>query len=259
MNRTLTDDQIALLRLLYRFRFGTTTSLNQLLSLNSRTSINARLETLLKRGYIGRRYEKSYKLLGKPATYYLLKESFPVLKDQKGISPVVLKNIYKDAQATDKFVDACLGVLDLHNLLKAQYGEGLKFFTKSDIANYSYFPKPLPDAFLAHKNEAQTKRFFILAFESSIPAFALNRRLQQFIDYYEDGDWEVTNSDFPSMLILCETAVLQNRVEKHISRRYGIVNDDVVMATTNWSILKSDTKKAWRLVGEDELLSLREL
>lgn len=259
MNRTLTDDQIALLKLLYRFRFGTTTSLNQLLDLNSRTSINARLEVLLKRGYIGRRYEKSYKLLGKPATYYLLKESFPILKDQKNISQAVLKNIYKDAQATDKFVDACLGVFELNNLLKAQYGEDLKFFTKSDIANYSYFPKPLPDAFLAYKNGTHTKRFFILTFESSIPTFALNRRLQQFIDYYENGGWDVTNSDFPGILISCETAVLQNRVEKHISRRHDVVNEVVAIATTNQSILSSNAKRAWRLIGEDELLSLREL
>jgi hypothetical protein len=98
-------------------------------------------------------------------------------------------------------------------------------------------------------------------FERTTPAFAINRRIKQFIDYYEGGDWEATDSDFPVILILCETPALQNRIEKRVISSLKNADDaeGLTFAIANWQTLTTKDAKAWRAAGDDELVSLLEL
>lgn len=75
-----TNKQLAILKTLYIFRFGTTDLLARTLDLKDGRYIHARLEALVKNGYIGKNYDSSYKLEGRSATYYLLPKAFAALK-----------------------------------------------------------------------------------------------------------------------------------------------------------------------------------
>jgi biotin operon repressor len=259
--RNLTPDQTAILKLLYKFRFATAPLLTQTLNLSSRTSINTRLDTLTRHGYIGRNYDKSYKLLGKPASYFLLPKSFPALKEQGGISPKVIKNIYKDKEASSGFASGCLDILAAHNQLKAQYGDSLKFFTKSQLTTYDYFPKALPDAYIRLKTDKGEEHLFLNIYHDSQPFFTVIRSIRQHIEYAEESGWAETNTDLPVALIVCESLSMQKRLWKQIQKLVAdYYDDDLVFALTTIDKLRSGKKSVWYVIdGPDEALPLNDI
>jgi hypothetical protein len=143
MPRKLTQNQIDVLLLLYKFRFVTSNLLTQKLKLKHRNSINSRLQILEDQEYIGRRYDKSYKLLNKPASYFMLPKGFAVLRGMDGISNNTLKNMYKDAQATDGFVERSLTSFGIYNKLENIFGQRFELFGE-DEADKQHFPLGVP-------------------------------------------------------------------------------------------------------------------
>lgn len=252
MTKKLNPDQIAILELLYRFRFGTSTLFNQTLKPTNRQSLNSRLDILTEQAYIGKKYDKSYKLLGKPASYYLLPNGFAILRQQEGISSTVLKNMYKDKGASERFVDHCLTVFAVSNQLEALHGQRLEFFAKSELADYEHFPQPLPDGFISLKASdqprAQTKYYFLEVFEDSTPFFAIAKKVNQYSEYADSGEWDVTGKKFPAVLAVCESVTLQKRLRK----RFAGPDDFKLYTTTEAELMtiKAGSDKAWQSIDE---------
>ncbi|HEV7454553.1 MAG TPA: replication-relaxation family protein, partial [Candidatus Saccharimonadales bacterium] len=123
--KTLNKNQLHILYLLYKFRFGTTELFveNQNNKI-SRQYMNVRLRILCEQEYIGRRYDSSYKLGGKSATYHLLSKGIKLLKQRPDdFNPRVLKNIGNDRRAKDRFINHCLQVFSIYCSLKKLYGD----------------------------------------------------------------------------------------------------------------------------------------
>lgn len=257
--KRLNASQLEVLELLLRFRFGTTYLIAQALGKKNGTVIKSKLNILREQGYIERRYEGVDRLQGKHAAYYLSAKGVRALRPEDNDKAV--KKAYKDKKAGWPFIDHNLSIFTACCLLREIYGEALRFFTKADLANYDYFPQPLPDAFLSFKVGSTTNRFFVEVFEVATPAFAVNRRIKQLVDYCEGGDWEATDSDFPAILLICETPALQNRIEKRVvsSLRNADDTEGLIFATVNWQTLTAKDTRAWRVAGDDELVSLTEL
>jgi hypothetical protein len=179
--RPLNSKQLDILRLLYRFRFVTSNLLTPTLKLKDPSKTNQRLRILTDQKYIGRRYKSEYRLLGKPASYHLLPDGIKALKqipDNK-FSAAVLHNIRKDFDASDQFIDRQLGVLSTFCHLSAQYGVGLRFFTQSELRKYSYFPKPLPYAYIRLRMGDSEKQFFLEVINDSQPFFKAIGRIKR--------------------------------------------------------------------------------
>ena len=145
-----TKKQLAVLRLLYKFRFGTADLLARALDLKDGRYSYTRLEALVKQEYIGKNYDSTYKLEGKPATYYLLPKAFVALKHQsktdgRELSLKTLRNAYKDKEASEQFIAKKLAVFTIYDKLRATHGEQLGFWTKEQLNfdKYAYFPKPM--------------------------------------------------------------------------------------------------------------------
>ena len=97
-----------------------------------RSFVFKRLSILLEQGLIGKRFEPSYRLLGKPAAYYLLPEGARMLKkhrDEDDTDEVNIKAIYKDATVSDSFIRHCLSIFALYSQLMEQYEDGLGFLS----------------------------------------------------------------------------------------------------------------------------------
>lgn len=251
--KPLNTDQLKVLELLLRFRFGTTDLIARALDKKNGTVIKSRLNIVREQGYIDRHYDGMNRLQGKPAAYYITTKGVRGLNRKD--TEQALKRAYKDKKAKHSFIEHNLSVFDAWCRLKSQYGAALRFFAKVDLGEYDYFPQPLPDGFLSYKGESGIKRFFLEVFEAATPAFALNRRIKQLVDYYESGEWEATDSDFPTILIICETSVLQKRVEKWVlTSLRNAEADKLIFASTNWQAFNEAA--AWRIAGEDEQLSL---
>lgn len=137
--RPLNTQQLAILTLLARFRFGTTTLLSQSLNSSLRYT-HERLRILVEQEYIGKRYDTSYKLAGRSAEYYLLSKGTEVVATDDAHTPKLLKLLAKDEHASDRFGRHSLSILRASVQLKTTHSDELQFRTRSDYAGNELFP-----------------------------------------------------------------------------------------------------------------------
>src|SRR5437868_6830189 len=69
--KKLNEEQVEVLQMLYRFRFASSEQIAQFQGKPNAKAIQKRLKILEDQDLIAKRYDKSYKLQGKPAAYYL--------------------------------------------------------------------------------------------------------------------------------------------------------------------------------------------
>lgn len=218
----LNQKQLALLHLIYRFRFVTTELVAQYQGRKSADIVRPRLTALAEMGYIGRKYDPSYKLQGKHAAFYLLPDGMRALRRQPRegyeYSQKVLHNIHKDKDASDQFIEHNLEILKAYAKLRELYGDRLQFFTKSDLSIYEHFPQPLPDAYIRIEEGAGDKQYFLDVHHEARPFFISSRRIKQYADYADSQQWELTETDLPEILALCDSTTLQLRLQKKLAK-----------------------------------------
>ncbi|HEX7963049.1 MAG TPA: replication-relaxation family protein [Candidatus Saccharimonadales bacterium] len=268
-----TSKQLAVLKLLYRFRFGTTDLLARALELKDGRYIHTRLEALVGQEYVGKNYDSTYKLEGKPATYYLLPKAFAALKKQhkatgKELSGKTLRNAYKDKEASNEFIARKLAVFAIYDRLRATHGANLKFWTKDQLNfdKYAYFPKPMPDVYLTILPEGIRPRercFFLNYLDDDTPFFVHVRRLQKYIEYVQAEEWEdTTSSKLRGVLLVCESTGLLKRIRKKLAQ---VIDEDEIprFCYTTLQALKDSTKEddeVWQMVGKPlEVFGLRDI
>lgn len=259
--KNITKKQLAVLKQLYRFRFGTSDLLARSLDLKDGRYIHMRLDALVKQEYIGKNYGSSYKLEGRPATYYLLPKAFATLKqyaktEDKEVSLKTLRNAYKDKEASERFIAKKLAIFTIYDKLRASYGESLGFWTKAQLNfdKYDYFPKPKPDVYLTITPEGIRPRdryFFLNYIDDETPFFVHVRRLQKYVDYVEAREWEeATSSKLRGVLLVCESTSLLKRVRKKLAQ---LVDEDEVprFCYTTLDGMKQSTAEdeVWQMVG----------
>jgi len=198
--------------------------------------MNTRLRILCEQEYIGRRYDKSYKLQARFATYYLLAKGIEVLRqDPSDFRPTVLRSIQRSASASDRFVRHCLNIFSLYCLLKERHDDRFKFFTRSYLQGYDYFPRPLPDAYITCQEESgKTYRQYIVEyFDDTLPQQAMQQRIKLLADHADSGEW-TTEAAYPAILLLCHTARLQRKVQKWADKaaEESWTNELTITATT---------------------------
>jgi hypothetical protein len=256
--RPLNAEQIEVLELLYKFRFGSNNLIAQYFGKKDRSFVFKRLKILQEQGYIGKRFDSSYRIRGKPVAYYLLPAGARELQNHRNDTDEInIKAIYKDKTVKEQFIGHCLDIFSIYIRLKVQYGDKLKLFTKSDVAGFDYFPRPLPDAYMRLNTSHGEKQFFLDIFHDDQPFFKAVRRVKQYIEYAGSGEWSTTETDFPAILAVCESPTLQKRLQKRITKSLDEAwDDELVFALAT----KAGLSAVWQLASEpDELVALEEI
>jgi hypothetical protein len=222
MPRQLSQNQLDVLLLLYKFRFATSNLLTQKLKLQHRNSINSRLQILEDQEYIGRRYDKSYKLMNKPASYFMLPKGFAALRSMDGISNTTLKNMYKDAQATDGFVERNLTIFGIYNKLETIFGQRFDMFSKSELTGMEDMPEKLPDGLIRLKTSASPRakehNFFLYYAEERQPLFAISNIITKQLEYGDSEDWNDLFGKPPAVILVCDSFTLERRLHRQAGR-----------------------------------------
>lgn len=225
----LTKKQQDILGLLYRFRFTTSEQLSQALGI-SKSVMNKRLQLMVEMGYLGRRFSAEDKLAGKHARYFLGSKGLKVLKklDTK-FNSATLRNMRKENTVSEQFAEYSLGIFDFYNSLRSLHRERLHFFTRSQLANkYDYFADFMPGAYGRLETDKGDKDYFLEYLQNSKPFFTHVRRIKQYSDYFDSGEWEAgTDSSFPKVLLVCDDPVLQKRLLKKSSAILAEADDDL--------------------------------
>lgn len=259
--RKLNPAQLEVLKLLYRFRFASSDVIAQYFGKSSGVFVYKRLKILQEQGYIIKRFDSSYRIQGKPATYCLSPMGGRMLQENEPHDTTInIKGLYKNKTNSEAFVRRCIDMFTIHNQLKASYGDALKFFTKSETSAYDYFPQPLPDAYFRLKNPKQAEQFFISQCYRSQPFFTLAHEVKKFIEYAELGDWDETGTNLPVMLLVCESYSLQKRLQKFIASALNSSDDEAKFALTTQAVLIGGKSDIWQIADDPEtVLALDEI
>lgn len=255
--RKLNAEQLEVLELLYKFRFGSNELFAQYFGKKDRSFVFKRLSILLEQGLIGKRFDSSFRLLGKPAAYYLTPAGARALQERRdqGKPQINIKAIYKDKTVKDGFVRQCLDIFAVYNRLRAQFGDRLKFFTRANLnhEDFDYFPQPLPDSYFRVRLGGDEKQYFLDFYYDNQPGIASVKKIKKYVEHAEGGAWDDTGTLLPVILAVSESPSLQKQLQKRIAA--GVKSswsDELVFATTTKVELFGSEPAIWRSVANSE-------
>lgn len=242
--------QIAILILLYRFRFLNTNQIQQLLGHKDPSTVQGWLADLVRKQYVYSNYDrKKFGKNTKPSVFHLLPKAIQVLKTQEDCDQQQLKKIYGEGKRSGEFISNCLFIADMYLNLKKQINSSgeLHFSTKVDLSGYNYFPSPLPDAYVALKEKRETNRYFLLLLEEKAPRYAYMDRLKKYMNYLEEDTWEAnTSKPFPSILVICPDYPKKRFLTRYI--KDNSPKEPFYLTTKNQARLKGMRSGIWEEV-----------
>ena len=217
----LNSKQLYLLILIYKFRYVNSKLISKYIGLTAST-VNSSLKILVDLGYISRFYDKSYKLAGKGATYYLTLKGINFFKTDPRINLHSLKLMYKNKSLSDVSIDHHLLIIDIYIKFRSKFKDGYLIYGKYEIYGKDPYPNPPPDIFIQKTESFVNARsdFFIDIFEDT-PPFVIQKRLKAIMEHLEDGEYqESTKRAYPSILIICADEKIEKRLIKPILYAY---------------------------------------
>ena len=257
--RPLNKQQVRTLHLLYWYRFCTAKQLAHSFKKPSPKAIQNKLQILEEQGLIGKRYDKSYKLAGRSAEYYITPKGARALEaaQPNATNQWATKSLYKNKTVSDDFLRHTIAVTDASKRLRAIYGNKVEILTKSYMAQFDFYPTWTPDLHVkipAHGDDL-AKHYFVDVWDGTKPFFVSVRKTRNYVNFKESGDWK-EDERFPAILAICENTQLQKKLNRQMKRIFNDAwDDELIFATTTKQLLEAATKpidKIWSKVDADD-------
>ena len=259
----LNAKQIHILKLVYKFRFMTAPLLASYRNDSNSTVTNTALKKLVAKGYLERNYGKSYKFQFKAASYYLMPKAMNLLKTEHDFDPKSLHTMYKNNNLSPGYVDRYLDALRIFLVIRQTYPGTFHMFTKTELVKYSYFPEKKPDLCLTRiKPSDKQPNEYLLEILGNDPLFVLKKRINDYIEHFDSGDWEAeTENNYPAILLVCSDGKTETKLQEHLNKVFDNtgIDDLAVLTTTLKALLDSKSRETavWSdAVEPEELLSL---
>jgi len=240
--RPLNNQQVQLLQTLYKFRFATAQLIAKSQGSKHPRIIRKRLKILVDQEYIGQNYDSSYKIKGRPATYYLLLEAIRYLRQQPYATQRALRSMYYDRKADDKKIAHYLNVFAIYVEFKRLYPGEFNFFSSSELKDKKHLPKYLPDVYLSRKTRGNSRAndFFLDSYEEATYYRHLQTRIRQYIAYAESDKWQdATKRPLPTIIMVCETKSLERRMLRIAARELDTSYADLIFLAIDKEALTS--------------------
>lgn len=260
--KKLIKKQLALLLIVYRFRFVTIGLVMSYEGQKHHESVRRRLDELVSRGLLFKRTNNHYIIDRRPAEYTLTPAAIPILRSFPGNSERELRRLYARQEASERFVAYSLGLFTIRNELARIYGQRMSFFAKPqlNVDDYDYFPSPLPDAFITLDSTTTRERhFFAEFFDDSLSIGLHGRKIASYMSYKNDGEWDGTGLHFPTVLIICQSLAMCRKAEKRIrylEQRYESEVSFYLIDLDSLQKVKTDGEMAWMNPLQERQVSL---
>lgn len=256
--RPLNGQQLKTLHLLYWYRFCTSKQLARLLDKSSHKAIQNKLQILEEQGLIGKRYDKSYKLAGRAAEYFITPKGARELEKLKPgtINQWATKSLYKNKTVSDDFLRHCIAVTETSQRLREIYGDSSKLrrLSKSYMAQYSHYPTWTPDLHLEipGSDEIPAKHYFLDVWDDTKPFFVSVRKTRNYVNFKDSGgkdgsEWQ-ENEQYPVILAICQHEQTQKKLNRQMKRILDEQwDDELIFATATEPRLMEATKETDRI------------
>lgn len=251
--RPLNPQQLKTLHLLYWYRFCTSKQLARSLDKSGHKAIQNKLQILETQGLIGKRYDKSYKLAGRAAEYFITPKGARELEKLKPgtTNQWASKSLYKNKTVSDDFLRHCIAVTETSQKLRDIYGDSSKLLrlSKSYMAQYSHYPTWIPDLHLEipARGQTPTKHYFLDVWDGTKPFFVSVRKTRNYVNFMESSDWQ-EDEPLPTILAICEDERSQKKLNRQMKRILDEQwDEELIFATTTRQRLMEATKATDRI------------
>jgi hypothetical protein len=248
----LTKKQLALIELVYNFRFVNSKCIAAYFDQNYLSAANSQLNHLCQFGYLFKRHDSSYRLQNRPAEYCLMPKAIPMLRQSLDRpSERELKQVYARPSASLRFINISLTIFDIYFKLDNLYGKRISLVAKPNlnVDALDYLPDPLPEIFFTLDSKKDTERhYFVEYFDDDLSIGLHGRKISKYISYEESGDWNDTGFEFPTVVIVCQSNTMFRRAEKRVRYINRDADSDIQFRLISLDRLKklSSTKEqAW--------------
>jgi len=180
----LSEKQITLLIIIYKFRFVTALLLGRYKDITAQ-SMKRSLNILEDSGYIDKRYNSSYKLQGKATRYFLSPKAIKLFKDNEDINQHSLNLFYKTKLLSEDAVDSHIQTLQTYIDYKAKLTGNYTLKTKYELYKHEDQPDPPSDIYARSNNKQQSDIF--IEIHNNSQAFIIQKRLTYLAEFIEDN------------------------------------------------------------------------
>lgn len=214
MSRQLNNNQSHNLTTTIKFRYVTTDNLARYKNITHNSAYSA-LEILHAAGYLGKIYEKSYRLLNKSARYYLSQQGLNYVRNgsKLQLDEAIYKSRKNDGKRSTEFIDQQVAIHAAYNDLRVMLGDKAKILTATETYGIEGIIKPLPGLLVEPK---KGKHFFVELVDGQ-HLFLVKKRIRKYIQNYEDGDWEW--DEYPDVYIARASASDRTRLRKYVEEQ----------------------------------------
>ena len=187
---------------------------------NDYKTINVWLKDLRANHYVEWIYSTDFAERTKPAIYYLGLNGIRLLKTFDSHDLEELRKRYRESSRSQTYIDRCLLLADCCITLeqarvKGKTTESWYFYeTEADYMEESYYHF-LTDSELIHPhlcyskqkhegaNEITLHSYLLEVFDATLPRYRIKKRLSNYVEYLEDGEWDgETDDDSPPIILL---------------------------------------------------------
>ena len=260
----LKKGQIAILEALYGCRFCSCRLLADSLGIRSLSNLHEKLNVLMKHGFVDRRYDKSFRLRGMPAAYYVTPKGLRQLQlihGRERVTDAIVKAGYRDRVVSQAFVNHTVSVYMYTNQLRHRYPL-LEVLLRREMMLYSYVPANPPDAFLLLRVNDGIRQFFFDVVSKDMLPSTIRRRIAGYMSFFDNGGWDEMNSELPKLLLLLEDPAMKRRLERiarAIRSRFGLDDEIEIYIAMAEDLLNGDTAIWLSIDGTSEFLALEEV
>jgi DNA-binding PadR family transcriptional regulator len=211
--RPLSNKQVSLLELVFKFRFVSVELLAEVLG-KDRSSIYENLYVLVKQEYVTKRYDKTYRLRQRPASYCLATKGIRYLRENTDTSQKGLRNMYKNKRMDEEHIDKCLLIMKVALTLNKQANNVFDIATKYELTDQEFFLRPLPDLYLGRKKPKDGHKFdyTLDIFEPNLPTWVLRKRLRGYQEHCYEA--ELDDGEYPNVLLVASNDSTERRLHK---------------------------------------------
>lgn len=243
--RPLNAKQDKLLKLIYKFRFASVDLLAELFS-KDRSSIYESLYILGQQNYVSKRYDKSYRLRAKPASYCLAPRGISYLRGNSEFSHTSLRNMYKNKSISEEHIDHCLTNLAVYLALNRQTNKAFNIFSRSELADHSFFRVPQPDLYLSRQQPQEGKQlnYMLDIFDPGLPFWVMKKRIRAYQNHCEEAELP-EGQNYPHILLIAPNERAEQKLQAVIEY---LLEDFELYTTTLQRLLQpgSPSQNVWR-------------
>lgn len=210
----ITNQQQAILQLLYKHRFLDRTHIQVLMHHKDKPRIITWLKDLREKQYIDWIYDSNdFANKTKPAIYYLNLNGIRYLRTLNEYQPTELRKRYKESAREQSFIDRCLLLADCCVTLEAKSMDNMQYsyVLEADYINpdseHRFLNELKPQLCFTKQEGAKQTTYLVEVFDTTSPRYMLKKRIKDYIEYLDSGEWEAETRDDnpPIALVACPT------------------------------------------------------